>query len=107
MPLSFVRHSTILIAGPCGCGKTFFLINLLCNYMRSPKPDRVIIVYGEVQPGYRKLEQKFRQMEEVKGPMPKALYDKLNSAENNLIILDDQMLDASNSKELGRFFVQG
>ena len=71
-----------------------FLINLLCNEMLSPKPDRVILVFGEDQAGYRKLEQKFPHMEEVKRPMPKALYDKLNSAENNLIILDGQMLDA-------------
>ena len=31
MPLPFLHHSTILIAGPGGCGNTYFLINDLCH----------------------------------------------------------------------------
>ena len=107
MPLPFLHPSTILIAGPSGCGKTYFLINALCNDMLSPKPDRVVLVYGEDQPAYRKLEQKYPHLELIKGPLPKSLYEKFNSDENNLLILDDQMLDASNSTDLGRLFVQG
>ena len=107
MPLPFLHHSTILIDGRSGCGKTYFLINALCNDMLSPKPDRVVLVYGEDQPAYRKLEQKYPHLELIKGSLAKSLYEKFNSNENNLLILDDQMLDASNSTDLGSLFVQG
>ena len=107
MPILLVHPSTILFAGPSDCGKAYFLIKPLCNDMLSPKQDSFILVYGEDQPAYRKPAQNFQKMEEVKRPMPKALNDKLNSAENNRIILDNQIVEASNSMELGRLFVHG
>ena len=106
MPLSFVHPSIILISGPNVSGKTCFLIRILCNHMLYLEPYRVILVYGEDQPGQRKLEHMFPNIEEVTGALPKVLYNRLNMAENNLIIQHDEMLDASNSKEVGWLFVQ-
>ena len=84
-----------------------FLINAFCHDKLSHKPDRVLLVYGEDQPAYRKLEQKYTHLELMKGPLPRSLYEKFNAEENNLLILEEQMLAASNSTELGRLFVQG
>ena len=106
MPLPFLHPSTILIAGPSGGGMTSFLINALCHDMLSPQPDRVVLVYGKDQPGYRNLEQKYPHLELIKGPLPKSLYEKFHADENNLLVLDDEMLDASKSTDLGRLVGQ-
>ena len=39
--------------------------------------------------------------------MPSDLYQTFNPKENNFLVLDDQMLEASKSEQLERIFVQG
>ena len=107
MPIPFIHPSTILIAGPSTCGKTCFLIEALCQNMLEPKPDRVVLVYGEAQRAYDRLTEKFPFIELIKGPLTGEVYDSFKASENNLLILDDQMLEAANSADLGRLFVQG
>jgi KaiC/GvpD/RAD55 family RecA-like ATPase len=53
--MEFVHPSTWLISGPTGCGKTQFIIRLLCGNQITPAPTRVIWVYAEWQPDNEKV----------------------------------------------------
>lgn len=104
-----LRHpAPILVSGPTGCGKTQFLSNLLLRKMIQPEPERIIYVYGDWQPAYDKIKEKYPHAEFVKD-FDDSLYDTLQPTTRNLVVFDDQMSneDARNNTGLMRYFTQG
>ena len=105
------RHpTTILVAGPTGCGKTQFVLKLLTTRNAiQPSVQRIVFIYSEWQPAYDQLKHALgTTIEFVKDYEPKALYESISPSVRNMLVLDDQM-DSENIKgnTLCKFFTQG
>ena len=106
-----LRHpTTVLVAGPTGCGKTEFVFKLLTTREAiQPPPQRIIFIYSEWQPAYDRMKKALQNtIEFVKDYEPKALYESISPTVRNMLVLDDQM-DSENIKgnTLCKFFTQG
>jgi energy-coupling factor transporter ATP-binding protein EcfA2 len=106
-----LRHpTTVLVAGPTGCGKTEFVYKLLTTREAiQPTPQRIIFIYSEWQPAYDRMKQALKNtIEFVKDYEPKPLYESISPTTRNMLVLDDQM-DSENMKgnTLCKFFTQG
>ena len=106
-----LRHpTTVLVAGPTGCGKTEFVYKLLTTREAiQPTPQRIIFIYSEWQPAYDRMKQALQNtIEFVKDYEPKPLYESISPTTRNMLVLDDQM-DSENMKgnTLCKFFTQG
>ena len=54
--LPFRHPSTILVAGPTGCGKTHFLLKMLTTPKAiGREPQRIVWIYSEWQAAYENL----------------------------------------------------
>ena len=106
MGFKFIHPSTHLVAGHTGCGKTQYVLRILSFRMIEPFPDRIIWVYAEWQSAYAEELRLNPKIEFVKG-YPPNLYDRILPTTNNLVILDDQMSEAGEKKELAQLFTQG
>ena len=106
LELHFKHPSTILLSGPTGCGKTRFVRRILEDRLIDPFPIRLIWVYGEWQEDYDKIKVIYPEIEFIKG-YSDDLYDSLEPIERNLLILDDQMSEASDTKSLAKLFTKG
>jgi energy-coupling factor transporter ATP-binding protein EcfA2 len=108
--IPFRHPTTVLVAGPTGCGKTEFVYKLLTTHEAiQPTPQRIIFIYSEWQPAYDRMKQALQNtIEFVKDYEPKALYESISPAVRNMLVLDDQM-DSENMKgnTLCKFFTQG
>lgn len=112
--LPFRHPSTILVAGPTGCGKTQFLLKLLTTANAiQPTPQRIVWVYSEWQPAYDALRSALgRRVEFVKDYDATELYNSFSPNVRNILVLDDQM-DSSGTRggegaaALAKFFTQG
>ena len=107
MSLPFLHPSSIVISGPSGSGKTVFVRRLLLSKMVLPFPTRIVIMYGEWQKEYETLQEQLPNIEFIKGPLPDGFHEQFNPNEKNILILDDQMGEIENSKELVNLFTQG
>ena len=107
MHIPLVHPSSILIAGPSGSGKTVFVRKLLLEKMIYPFPTRIVFIFGEWQKEYDILRKSLESIEFKKGPMPESLYESFSPLQTNLLVVDDQMIDASKSSQLEKYFVQG
>ena len=115
--LPFRHPSTILIAGPTGCGKTQFLVQLLTasSATISPPPERIVWVYGEWQSAYEELQARLGpdRIAFATNCNMEELYNTLNPQVRNLIVLDDQMesdtvrRSSASAASLAKFFTQG
>jgi energy-coupling factor transporter ATP-binding protein EcfA2 len=112
--LPFRHPSTILVAGPTGCGKTQFLVKLLTTEGAIvPEPQRIIWIFSEWQPAYETLRSALGQrIQFVKDYDPEQLYNSIDPNFRNVLVLDDQM--GSNGTSAGdgavtltKFFTQG
>jgi hypothetical protein len=103
---SFVHPFTALIAGPTGCGKTQFIVELLKhrNSEILPPPKKIIYCYSIWQDKFDELQRTIPNMEFYEG-----LYNvsELDSNIENLIILDDLMREASESDHVLDMFTKG
>lgn len=112
--LPFSHPSTVLVAGPTGCGKTQFLIKLLTTPGAiRPQPERLVWVYSEWQPAYDVLRKELgTRIQFVKDYDAAALYESFHPQTRNILILDDQM-DSGETRggdgaaALTKFFTQG
>ena len=106
----FKHPTTVLIAGPTQCGKTYFFISVLKRKLIQPEPQRIVWVYGEWQSAYAELQQEFPRIEFVKNFQPQ-LYESFDSRVRNLVVLDDQMENRNAHKRgadsVVKFFTQG
>ena len=122
MSRATIRHpSTVVIAGPTGCGKTQFLVKLLSSETAiSPSPQRIVWVYAEWQPAYEELAQRMKErkivLSFVKDVDGDELYNYFSRNVRNLLVLDDQMESGGGAasrqgsgpaSSLARFFTQG
>jgi hypothetical protein len=103
---TFVHPFTALIAGPTGCGKTQFIVELLKhrNEEINPSPKRIIYCYSIWQDKFDELKNIIPNIEFNEG-----LYNvmELESSIENLIILDDLMREASESDDVLDMFTKG
>ena len=116
--IPFLHPTTVLIAGPTGCGKTQFLLKVLSSKAIQPAPQRIVCVYGEWQSAYEEMSRIAKQLgvklEFVNNPTADAmadLYESFNANVRNLLILDDQMANHQIRKDQGgsltKLFAQG
>ena len=107
---TFKHPTTILIAGPTQCGKTYFLIQALKRMCIQPEPQRIVWVFSEWQKAYDELARDIPQIEFVKNYQPQ-LHESFDSRVRNLVILDDQMENQEahkrSSDSIVKFFTQG
>ena len=106
LELHFKHSSTILLFGPTGYEKTRFVQRILEERLIDPFPTRLIWVYSEWQEDYDKIKTKYPEIEFMKG-YSDDIYDSLEPSDRNLLILDDQMSEASNTKSLANRFTKG
>ena len=106
LELHFKHPSTILLSIPTGCGKTRFVRRILEERLIDPFPTRLIWVYSEWQEDYDKIKTIYPEIEFMKG-YSDDIYDSFEPSDRNLLILDDQMSEASNTKSLANLFTKG
>ena len=106
----FQHPFTSMIAGMTGSGKTAWVRSLLQQASETihPPPERIVWCYSQWQPTYTEMLVPMPHIEFVKG-IPKALeqdsYFNVNT--RNLIVFDDQMIDASKDKRIVNLFTRG
>lgn len=103
MELPKLKHPfTAVISGPTGCGKSYFVRDLIKfkREMISPVPDRIIWFYGIYQPLYDEIAN----TEFIEG-FPPNFRDYLGT--NTLFILDDLMQECGSSKQVSQLFTKG
>lgn len=92
----------MLVSGPTGSGKTFWLKKLIKQRKQIcyPPPEEIFYYYGEYQPLFDQLDDvKF-----IKG-LPHAEFPSSNT--RKWIIIDDLMTDASQSSKISDLFTKG
>ena len=99
-----------MIAGMTGSGKTASVRSLLQKASETiyPPSERIVWCYSQWQRAYREMLVAMPHMEFVKG-IPAALeqdsYFDVNK--RNLIVFDDQMIEASKYKRIVNLFTRG
>ena len=106
MDFYFKHPTTIQISGPTGCGKTWFVRRILEEQLIQPLPTRIIWVYSEWQSDYEHVRTAFPHVEFVEG-WREDLYASIRPDDRNLLILDDQLDEAGDSKTLFKLFTKG
>ena len=106
--IPFHHPTTILVAGPTFSGKTSFVKKVIRTRMVQPSPERIIWVYkekdGNLEVG--PIVQEFPNVQFYSELDPN-IFDNINAQERNLIILDDVMTEAGDSKSVAKLFTQG
>ncbi|CAG2195541.1 unnamed protein product [Mytilus edulis] len=101
---------TMMLAGPTGSGKTFWMKTLLerARRMIKPSPERIIWCYKRWQPLFSEMQQTVKNIIFVQG-----IPDDLNNDSfidpkyPSLVVIDDLMKDATNSKDVCELFIEG
>ena len=106
----FQHPFTSMIAEMTRSGKTAWVRSLLQQASETiyPLPERIVWLYSKWQPAYTEMLVAMPHIEFVKG-IPTALeqdsYFDVNK--RNLIVFDDQMIDASKDKQTVNLFTRG
>ena len=101
----FHHPTSIVVSGPTRSGKTFFVIRCLKHSLIQPFPNRILFLFKEWQPAYDELKTILPAIEFVEGLDSTAL-SSLTSADKNLVIIDDLMSSAGDSKQISKLFTQ-
>ena len=106
----FEHPFTSMIAGMTGSGKTAWVRSLLQQASETiyPPPERIVWCYSQWQPAYTEMLVAMPHIEFVKGT-PTALEQDSDFDVNkgNLILFDDQIIDASKDKRIVNLFTRG
>jgi len=102
----FKHPTTIQVSGPTMCGKTRLVLNILKEQIVFPFPTRIIWVYGEWQDDYEEAHTLYPHIEFVKD-WNEGISESIKKDEKNLIIIDDQMVNAGKSDGLSDLFTKG
>ena len=106
----FEHPFAYMIAGMTGSGKSTWVRSLLHQASEAiyPPPKTIVWCYSQWQPAYTEMLVAMPHIENVKG-IPTALeqdsYFDVNK--RNLIVFDDQMIDASKDKRIVNLFTRG
>ena len=106
----FEHSFTSMIAGMTVSVKTAWVRSLLQQASETiyPSPEKIVWCYSEWQPAYTEMLVAMPHVEFVKG-IPTALEQDSNFEVNkrNLIVFDNQMIDASKGKRVVNLFTRG
>ena len=106
----FEHPFTCMVAGMTGSGKTVWVQSLLTQAYRmiNLPPERIVWCYSQWQPAYMDMLVTIPNIEFVKG-IPTALEQDayFNVNKRNLIVFDDQMIDAGKDKRIVNLFTRG
>ena len=99
---------TCIVSGPTSCSKTVFVKKLIEHgeLLTNGSPQKIIWLYGEYQPAYVELAQKFSHITFIKG-VPENLNEYIDPKYRNLIIIDDLMSETGNDKQIANLFTKG
>ena len=89
--IPFTSGSPIMICGPTGSGKTFFVFQLLKNDMFTKKISKILYCYGVYQDFYDTMLLSLPNIIFHEGVPAYDDINQLNDGEFNIIILDDLM----------------
>ena len=101
----FSHPTSIVIAGPSRSGKTCFVFTCLKHSLIQPFPTRIVWFYKEWQPIYDRIKQILPQTEFSHG-IDNEILEKIQASEKNLVVLDDLMTSAGESKQISKLFTQ-
>ena len=104
--MKLIHPSNIIVSGPTGSGKTQFVSRILKTRNIDPFPTRILYLYSEWQQEYDNLLESLPEITFQRG-FPDKLMDLFVPSQNNLLILDDQMIKAGDTKELADLFTKG
>ena len=104
--MKLIHPSNIIVSGPTGSGKTQFVSRILKSRNIDPFPTRILYLYSEWQQEYDNLLESLPEITFQRG-FPDQLMDLFVPSQNNLLILDDQMSKAGDTKELADLFTKG
>ena len=106
--IAFRHPTTILIAGPTFSGKTTFVKRIISTQMIQPPPERIIRIYKE-KDDQTEMDAMWREFPTIdfQTELDTSIFDNVNSEERNLVILDDVMAEAGDSKSVAKPFAQG
>ena len=101
---------TMLLCGPTSSGNSCWMNKLLTHAktMINPSPERIIWCYRRCQPLFSEIQQTIKNIVFVHG-IPEYLNDDsfIDTRYPSLIVIGDLMRDATNSKDVCDFFVEG
>ena len=107
-PLTFAHPFTCTISGASKCGKTALTKKILESSLIQPPPQRVLFIYKRWQPLYTEMKLKMPHIQFIQGiPLNIDSDDFLDPKVKNLIVLDDQMSDLPNNRNVSELFTEG
>ena len=101
----FKHLTTIQISGPTLCGKTRLVLRILEEQLVLPFPTLIIWVFSQWQPDYEQARAIYPHIEFLRGWFDE-LYESLRQDVNNMLIINDQMVEAGDSKTLSNLFTK-
>lgn len=101
--LMFKHPMTMCVAGPTSCGKSTWVQNVLQYSLISPPPAQITWCYREWQPLYSEMLHRIPNITFVQGIQ----IPDVDTAFPHVIILDDQMADATKNTDVCNMFTVG
>ena len=105
-----VHPFTCIVAGMIGSGKTVWVQSLLqqAQTVIDQAPERIIWCYSQWQNAYTQLLMMIPTIEFVKG-IPESLENDsyLDVNKRNLVVIDDQMIEAGKDNRIVNLFTKG
>uniref|UniRef100_A0A158P4L8 AAA+ ATPase domain-containing protein n=1 Tax=Tetranychus urticae TaxID=32264 RepID=A0A158P4L8_TETUR len=94
----------MLIAGPTGSGKTYFIRDMInkAGYICDPAPKKITYLYGE----YQKIFNSMTDVKFIEG-LQEEVIKNAGGEEPEWIVIDDLMLEASNQTFISNLFTKG
>ena len=89
--IKFPTGSPIMIAGPTGCGKTYFTCKLLKNNMFQSKIGSILYCYGVYHDYFDEMLIDIPNIEFHEGIPTESKIRSLNNGQFNVIVQDDLM----------------
>ena len=98
------KHPTkIQVSGPTLCGKTRLVLRIHEEQISQPFLTGIIWVFSEWQPDYEQAKALYPHIEFVRGWRDE-LYESLLQDKTKLLIIEDQIAEAGDSKTLANLF---
>uniref|UniRef100_A0A158P4B1 AAA+ ATPase domain-containing protein n=1 Tax=Tetranychus urticae TaxID=32264 RepID=A0A158P4B1_TETUR len=94
----------MLIAGPTGSGKTYFIRDMInkAAYICDPPPKSITYLYGE----YQKMFNSMNEVKFIEG-LQEGIVNELGNDEAQWLVIDDLMLEAVNQTFVSNLFTKG